>query len=136
MCYDVLVGGLPQTVPSIFDPDRGWVSLWGDNNDGTVMQSTGLTDKNGIQIFEGDVVRGRVGSVLGVVKFGTYQVRQQTKHDRPDWNQGWYIESEKGVHSLEEQNWYFDKYLRPIRQNYLCVIGDIYRNPDLLPSSK
>jgi len=76
------------------------------------LQSTGLHDKNGKEIFEGDVVR---------TEFGDFEVY---------WRQeccGWYIRKPDGhieflatwlgnVHTLE-------------------VIGNIYENPELLPKA-
>lgn len=40
-----------------------------DFNDIVLMQSTGLTDKNGKEIFEGDIIGIRDGLLNGVVEF-------------------------------------------------------------------
>lgn len=39
----------------------------------TICQYTGLTDKNGKKIWEGDIIKYHFGEVYAPVKFGEYQ---------------------------------------------------------------
>ena len=52
----------------IIDED-GVTGEWIVNNDLALMQSTGLTDKNGKEIFEGDIIDSTDGFLTGVVEF-------------------------------------------------------------------
>lgn len=52
----------------IIDED-GVAGEWIVNNDLALMQSTGLTDKNGKEIFEGDIIDSTDGFLTGVVEF-------------------------------------------------------------------
>lgn len=84
----------------------------------TVCQYTGLTDKNGKKIFEGDVVKDSAG-VCGEVKFGLYSAGFGIQ----DINQGFYIEfPEESLYRKELGYW----------ENAVAVVGNIYDNPELL----
>ena len=91
-----------------------------------VMQYTGMKDKNGKEIYEGDVVRfidydekpysGEETyrqSGVGEVKFG-----HTANHDASGYTDGWFIDSDEG---------YFGIHVREIQ-----VIGNIYENPELV----
>ena len=71
----------------------------------TVGQYTGLTDKNGVRIFEGDIVDYISSDVLGNPKTGTIIVEDMTDYDTMI-----YLN-----HSDELQ-----------------IIGNIHDNPDIL----
>lgn len=88
----------------------------------TICQYTGLTDKNGKKIFEGDVVKDSAG-VCGEVKFGLYAAGFSI----PDTNQGFYIEfPEKSLYREELGYW----------RNKIVVVGNVFDNPELLEKVK
>lgn len=85
-----------------------------EDEDATIMQSTGLKDKNGKEIFEGDVVTN--GWKRQVVTFGTQEVEEDFGS----------IRIYRG----------FNLYLGGGYPNAIMsefeVVGNIYENPDLL----
>ena len=95
----------------------------------TIGQYTGLKDKNGKKIFEGDIIKSDNGrhSAISVVKFGEYYPKMfcamlaiccpGTQHLNAN---GFYLESNK----------HEDMIL--FKSRYLEVIGNVNDNPELL----
>ena len=73
----------------------------------TVGQFTGLTDKNGVRIFEGDIVRA-------FTRFSEIYVSSVTYHEGTFWF----------------KNWSWTKFLFKFEK--IEVIGNIHDNPELL----
>lgn len=88
-----------------------------------LMQSTGLLDKNGQEIFEGDIVKRDGIKRPEVVRFGEW-IDVDTLGFEEQYI-GFYFESEhegqKRLYSVESQF-----------NNLSKVIGNIYENPELL----
>ena len=87
-----------------------------DIGNAILMQSTGLKDLNGVEIYDGDIVRvtdddgrtdfsdGGIGTVCGLKELGMWYIGGQVQNGLFDINHCYYIE----------------------------VIGNIYENPELL----
>jgi len=104
-----------------------------------IMQFTGLKDKNGKEIFEGDIVKIfhfkskkqakdeglEFNYYYGLVKFGEFNDEGETS-----WGYGWYFEDypvEK-----EEKKWKGKTNTTILTENRFEVIGNKFENPELL----
>ena len=92
----------------------------------TVCQYTGLTDKNGRKIFEGDIVKYHFGEDVAPVRFGSYQScfdSQQTEHCGfyVDWKENRNLRKDLGywVHMVDAE-----------------IVGNIHDNPELIGADK
>lgn len=83
-----------------------------------LMQSTGLKDKNGKEIFEGDILTD--GHTTGVIRnhptLGFYTVDESSKEG--------YLSDTVGTEDFEEAK----EFIR----NSIEIIGNIHENPELL----
>ena len=102
---------------------------WRDFRDVKLMQSTGLKDKNGKEIFERDVLE--IQGIKMIVKFGSYKYLETSKnnghvlgilHD----GLGFYVEC---INAADPDN------ISPFEPETLKnsqIIGNIYENPEFL----
>lgn len=89
----------------------------------TVCQYTGLTDKNGRKIFEGDIVRDIFNaSVVGIVRYGEYC--NTFNDDKHGGHAGFYVKWKDKADLLRKDLVYWVKNSE--------FIGNIFDNPDLI----
>lgn len=106
--------------PRLWAIGDGWVEVIPE----TVGEFTGLTDKNGTEIFEGDIVRTLAPCYIdkyikGVVEFGEYSTSYQSS------NVGYYV------------NWSLNKNIAIYcKINDIEIIGNIHDNPELLTAAE
>jgi len=105
--------------------------VYDDDDNFILMQSTGLLDKNGKEVFEGDILNIHANPYHGnyEVKNGEYILKDFTKHDRQKYHIGWHIKNNENTLSL----------LAVLRQPNIPyasthsseIIGNIYESPEL-----
>ncbi len=92
--------------------------------EGKVMQFTGLKDKNGKEIYEGDIVKHNNNKNYEV-KFGTF-IEHVNDNEYTNDSYGWYIGDDEEFEDFEQIH----------NSNKVEIIGNIYENPELLESEK
>lgn len=95
----------------------------------TIGQYTGLTDKNGKKIFEGDIVKDVTVPVqcgIGIVKFGKYETRinHSLINDNYAYHIGVYIKWNKTLNFYRKDLDFWNEEIE--------VIGNIHDNPEFL----
>ena len=82
-----------------------------------VMQFTGLLDKNGREIYEGDIIHHAAYSPMGIfgVNFGEYQDENGLRHT------GWYL-----LNEIDEEP------LVALDSSEIEIIGNVWENPELV----
>ena len=102
------------------------------------QQYTGLKDKNGVEIYEGDIIMENVhyfvdcfkdASILGTDKNGnrTYtRIEKKPMHIFLDAKKGWNLRSD--TYNYKSSFWVKDD----VFFNKIEVIGNIYENPELI----
>ena len=99
-----------------------------DFKDIELMQYTGLEDKNGKEIYEGDIVKFEDCSIDGTREFYNIGViEREGKRDEL-----------VIIHLLFEKTYFTENYMDFIDQTFEVseIIGNIYENPELLGENK
>ena len=125
--YGSLLAETTNTFPIIardYDNDEDWlgVDLWDTVEPHTVGQYTGLTDKKGKKIFEGDIVRGRHWTSYhnkNIEEWHSWRVDWSEKSGLITFVDSPTTECKLSIHDFAD----FEE---------VEVVGNIYDNPELL----
>ena len=102
---------------------------WYDFDEVELMQYTGLKDKNGVEIYEGDIIKANPygNDVVGKVCYTGFAYEVLEKTDNLFEDSGY-----KPMTCIESNVLYEAMKGHSLFGNRLEVIGNIYQNPELL----
>lgn len=93
----------------------------------TVGQYTGLTDRNGVKIFEGDIIKSHYANAPNS-DFTEYVVFHNGRFSATNDNAHWWTMLADGVRHLSQD--------KSAYMEWCEVIGNIYDNPELLKDGR
>lgn len=102
---------------------------WVPVDPGTVGQYTGLKDKNGKRIFEGDVLREPPKDRWDEFNYASFEVFFHDLDSCPDYNIGF---SMNRIHFKGNVCGSYIPPLKPKTVSKMQIIGNIHENPELL----
>lgn len=114
MYYQVRCGGVFDdipTAPTVWNDERGdWLNMTGQP-DTVIMQWTGHTNKNGVEIYEGDILEGRRKYIV-------------------EWNE------DKSMFVLRSQGFPDGEELYTYDLDNMNILGNIFESPELFEENK
>lgn len=111
------------------DSEYGTGNVWLEDKDFELMQFTGMLDKNGVEIYEGDIVSGGFSEHIGIVRFGM----SANPFNSDEWtgHLGYYIQwQEKDIADFTRVD--LGYWTNKEMDTAVRVVGNIYENPELL----
>ena len=104
--------------------DETWVL--NDKNQYTLMQYTGLKDKNGKEIYEGDVIQSvseyvKISTNEGTGRYSTENYEVRWELDKGRWGR-FKNKRFEGLHGLDKDH----------LGKFYTIIGNIWENPELI----
>jgi uncharacterized phage protein (TIGR01671 family) len=100
-----------------------------------IMQYTGLKDKNGVEIYEGDIVRWGLGFTGNWDKESWHRYAVVELFPSLQFRIIYYVVGETGEKKETDNHVFeFGSFAYKETHKYIEVIGNIYENPELLES--